>query len=182
MSRRVETSSTWCWTSYRAFSSTASATVWMETSATSFGMCTGRGASGELLWQWEGHVVCLGASFYFFCWAISQLLVSIGIPSLDFPMLAHWSWHEALLRAYHFAGDFCSDSLQLWGHWHLTWYLLVSVQAKASLWQMQWTLIKTGFSSLSFVVTPFFFPVITEAPHLSQDLLDLNRTAATHPW
>ena len=44
------------------------------------------------------------------------------------------------------------------------------MQAKASLWQIQWTLIKTGLSSESFVATPFFFPVVTEAPSVAKPL------------
>ena len=46
-------------------------------------------------------------------------------------------------------------------HWTC---LLVSPHAKASWWQMQWTLIILGFPFLSNADMPRFLPTITEAP------------------
>lgn len=73
----------------------------------------------ELLWQCEVDIACVGATFCSFCPAMTEQLGSQETPSLDCPMLAHWSLHEALPQACHFEDDFYIGSLQFWEHLHL---------------------------------------------------------------
>lgn len=46
----------------------------------------------------------------------------------------------------------------------LTFFLIPSEKASSSLWAMQWIPSTYGLSAHSFVTTPLFTPVITDAP------------------